>query len=260
MIKKVDSYSVIIPVYNECGNLHPLYKRVCKAMSALTDSFEIIFIDDGSLDRSYEVLKDIASIDGRVKAISFRRNYGQHPAVIAGMSEAAGDFIITMDADMEEPPEETRKLVEKMKYGYDMVAGRRVARKHNIVRRTGSFFANIVIFILTRFRMKDYGCMLRVYKKDLAKELVRHYRRQRLFIPVLTSKITKNIAEVDILHGSRFTGQPKYSYLRLTRGFCSIALRFYPKLSNLLQDIGILKKDSELYTIKEISGKGSEIK
>lgn len=242
--------SVVVPVYNEADNIGPLYRRLAKVMQGLSNDYEIIFVDDGSIDPSFDVLKSLARDFKRLKIISFDKNYGQHPAVIAGFNDARGAFVITLDADLQNPPEEIPKVFDEIKKGYKMVAGRRMHRKDGFMRRSGSFFTNLLIFMLTGVKMGDYGTMLRAFRGDFAKEVARQYEKQRLYIPVLVSKITKDIAEVDIHHDDRFSGTSKYSFTELFKILFFIMLRYFSGFYGFLQDIGLAKGNGKIYKIK----------
>ena len=242
-------YSIVIPVYNESQNLNFLYQRIKNTMLSLSEDYEVIFIDDGSTDDSYGLLKEIAYSDKRI--ISLFCNYGQHPAIIAGFKEARGAFVITLDADLQDIPEEIPRLINKIKAGYKMAAGQRINREENIIRRIGSYIANLIISVLVGKRIRDYACMLRIYSNDLAKKLISEYEKRPLFIPILIHKITKDVAEINVRQGNRLEGRSKYNYSKLTKGFFLTIIRYYPRLSDFLQKIGLDRRPSQLYIIKK---------
>lgn len=243
--------SVVIPVYNEAQNLNELYDRLTKVMKHLKSDYEIIFVDDGSSDKSFSILENIASFDKQVRVISFAKNYGQHPATIAGLDASEGEYVITLDSDLQNPPEEIPKLIRQIKLeNADMVAGRRRLRQDSFFRKFSSSLTNLFLSALTGVRLNDYGTMLRVMKKDLAKQIAEGYKKERLYFPVLASKITRNIREIDIDHHPRAAGESKYSYFKLFKILVSIVLRYPSALNSFLRKIKILKQEEELYSIK----------
>jgi len=258
MEERTSRYSIIIPVYNESQNLNFLYQRIKKTMFPLSEDYEVIFIDDGSTDYSYEILREMSLDDIRIKVISLSCNCGQHPAIIAGFKEARGAFLITLDADLQDIPEEIPRLINKIKEGYKMVAGQRINREENIIRCIGSYIANLIISILVGKRIRDYACMLRIYSNDLAKKLISEYEKQPLFIPILIHKITKDVAEINVRQGNRLEGKSKYNYSKLAKGFFLTIIRYYPRLSDFLQKIGLGRRPSQLYIIKKRIEYGKE--
>lgn len=210
-------YSAVIPVYNESSNITALYERVSAVLQRTSLPYEIIFVDDGSSDSSYELLKGIALSDSAVCVLSFIKNFGQHKAVIAGFLEAEGKYVITMDADLQNPPEEIPKLISKISQGYDMVAGIRKNRKDPFFRRLGSLCINQLIFAITGLKMRDYGSMLRIFKNETAKGLADAFSRTEGYITMLTAKVTRNVAEVEVEHDQRLSGKSRYGLKALFR-------------------------------------------
>ncbi len=210
------SISVVIPVFNEEQSLKELYERLIRVLSAMGRSFEIIFVDDGSRDGSADTLREIAQKDSRVKVVSFCRNFGQHAAVMAGFKYAAGLTVVTLDADLQNPPEEIPKLIKKIDEGFDVAAGNRVERKDSMVRRFPSLLMNLLISKLTGVKLNDYGCMLRAYRKNIVCYLL-EYGEKSVYIPAFTSWLTGNVAEVAVRHEERKHGSSKYNMLRLLR-------------------------------------------
>ena len=158
--------SVIIPVYNEEGNLAPLFKRLCKSMDEIGRPWEVIFINDGSRDASGTLLRDYQKErPDVVRIIDFNGNFGQHTAIIAGFERAKGDVVVTLDADLQNPPEEIGKLIKKIDEGYDVVGAYRKTREDSFFRKYASKLVNFARDKMTNIRMKDQGCMLRAYKK-----------------------------------------------------------------------------------------------
>lgn len=250
-------YSVVIPLYNESQNLKVLHQRLRRAMGLLSDDYDIIFIDDGSTDSSYEVLGEIAFSDRQVKVLSFDKNYGQHPAIIAGFEIAKGKCVITLDSDLQNPPEEIPKVVRKIRQGYDVVAGRRKMRKDTFLRGLSSFFINPFFCVLTGVYLKDYGTNLRVFKLKIAKEIAERYHRERLYIPLLLLKITKNVVEIEVNHAKRYRGESRYNFIELSAIIFRIALRFNSQLCQFFKRLHFVKNNEPLYQIckKIINGK-----
>jgi len=208
--------SVVIPVFNEEENLPELLARLQKALSELGKSYEVILVNDGSRDRSLEILKDASTRDPHLTVIDFNRNYGQHAAVFAGFEEAKGEIIVTLDADLQNPPEEVRKLVQKMEEGYDVVGSVRQKRKDPLFRRVASWLINRVTSWVTGVQLHDYGCMLRAYRHQVVKTLCSS-KEISTFIPVLADLFAGRITEVPVQHAERARGESKYSFIKLVR-------------------------------------------
>ena len=254
VISAILDHSVIIPLYNEGENLRPLYNRIAQVLNCLPGNYEIIFIDDGSTDSSYSILKGIASSDKTVKVISFKKNAGQHKAVVAGILQASGDYLITMDADLQNPPEEIPRLLKKAAEGFDMVSGHRKVRKDKIKRRICSYLTNCVISAITGLRMKDYGSMLRVYKRETARNLAYEFIRSECYITMLIAKVTRSVSEIEVDHDERYAGESKYSFRKLTSAFLRI-FRYYGITNNIL----VKKKGTPLFCIRRKVENGQEI-
>ena len=208
--------SIVIPVYNEEENVPILYEKLKKVLEELPYDYEIIFVDDGSTDRTRERLEEIAKRDKKVKVIEFARNFGQTAAMAAGMDYATGDVIITMDGDLQNDPEDIPRLLEKMKEGYDVVSGWRKNRKDAAVsRKLPSKVANWLIGKLTGVEIHDYGCTLKAYRSDVIKR-VNLYGELHRFIPALASTVTSTdkIVEIPVKHHPRIYGKSKYGISR----------------------------------------------
>ena len=210
--------TVSIPILNERENITLLYGELLGVLESLGRSFEIIFIDDGSTDGSYDELKKIATEDKRVRVLRFRRNFGQTAAMDAGFREARGDVIITMDGDMQNDPADIPRLLEKMEEGdYDIVSGWRKRRKDKfITRRIPSMVANRLISKITSVRLHDYGCTLKAYKRELTAHF-NLYGEMHRFIPAIGRLIGASIAEIEVNHRPRKFGKAKYNLSRVTR-------------------------------------------
>ncbi|WLT31664.1 glycosyltransferase [Geothrix sp. PMB-07] len=212
--------SIVIPIYNEQENIPSLWERLSKVMAeSFTDpdkSWEIVFTDDGSRDRSLAMLVEIAKAEPRVKVVEFNRNYGQHSAIFGAFAEARGQIVVTMDADLQNPPEEIPKLVAKVEEGYDAVGGWRQGRQNNdsFFRTMPSKIVNAITRRTTGVQMHDYGCMLRAYSRDVVNAMLLCKERSS-FIPALANSFAKRIAEVPVAHAERAAGESKYGLWKL---------------------------------------------
>jgi len=209
-------YSVVVPVLNEAPNLEELYHRLTAVMAALDGAYELIFVDDGSRDESFEILGRLHAADGRLRVLRLMRNFGQHPAVTAGFDATRGEIIITLDADLQNPPEEIPKLVAKVAEGWDVATGVREDRKDPVLRRAPSRIVNWMIGKVTGVPLKDYGCMLRAYKRGTI-ELLSQCPEATKFITALVSWLGVSIAEVPVEHAVRKRGRSKYGLGKLMR-------------------------------------------
>ncbi len=206
--------SILVPVFNEEENLPELLERLLKIARGMNKSFEILFIDDGSKDNSVKILKDAISKNTEIKLIRFNRNYGQHNALFAGFAEAQGEMVVTLDADLQNPPEEIPKLLAKMEEGFEVVGGYRQNRQDSIFRKIPTFLVAKMASKFVKVQLKDYGCMLRAYRKELVKEMV-NGGEAATYIPALANSLASSVAEVPVDHHSRTKGKSKYSLLRL---------------------------------------------
>jgi undecaprenyl-phosphate 4-deoxy-4-formamido-L-arabinose transferase len=208
--------SVVIPVYNEADNLPALHQRLSSTLAELQRSSEIWYVDDGSSDASLEILRGIASDDPRVGVVELTRNFGQHAAVLAGFAAAQGDIVVTLDADLQNPPEEIPRLLAKLDEGYEVVGGWREERQDPFYRRAASDLINRVTSLSVGVRMQDYGCMLRAYRRSIVEQIIDCDERSS-FIPALANSLAKNAAEIEVQHSDRWRGESKYSLLKLMR-------------------------------------------
>ena len=209
--------SVIVPLLNEEENIEVLYRELTDQLRELGQEFEIIFVDDGSTDQTFEILSKIQKDDSRVKVISFRKNFGQTAALSAGFDHARGDIIVTLDADLQNDPQDIPKLLEKLNEGYDLVNGWRFDRKDPfLTRRLPSIIANKVISFITRVTLHDYGCTLKAFRKEVTKN-IRLYGEMHRFIPAIASGMGVSICEVKVNHRARKYGKSKYGISRTIR-------------------------------------------
>jgi undecaprenyl-phosphate 4-deoxy-4-formamido-L-arabinose transferase len=225
--------SVVVPVYNEEGNLRPLFDRLYPAMKRIARPFEIIFTDDGSRDRSIEILKELAGLHPEVKVVEFNGNFGQHMAILAAFEKSSGEIIVTLDADLQNPPEEIAKLVAEMEKGHDVVGSIRQKRQDTFFRRTASMLVNIATRKMTGMKMSDYGCMLRAYHRNIIDNINR-CQEASTFIPALAQSFASNPSEVQVAHAERAEGESKYSLYKLIRlnfdlmtGFSVVPLQLF---------------------------------
>jgi glycosyltransferase involved in cell wall biosynthesis len=214
--KRLD-LSFVIPVHNEADNLQALYEEMNDSCSQLAKSYEIIFVDDGSWDESFIVLKKIQKKDSKVKIIRFRKNFGQTAALSAGFDYAKGDIIITSDADSQNDPKDFGLLIRKIEEGHDIVCGWRQKRKDKLLtRRFPSVVANRLISLITRVKLHDYGCTLKAFRKDIVQN-IQLYGELHRFIPAIASSMGISITEVKVSHRSRRFGKSKYGLIRFIK-------------------------------------------
>ncbi|MEW5723954.1 MAG: glycosyltransferase [Thermodesulfobacteriota bacterium] len=208
---------MVIPVYNEAGNIRELARRVIETARTLNRPFEIIFVDDGSRDDSWEVLTSVLEQNqGVVRLVGFNRNYGQHMAVLAGFERVRGEVIVTLDADLQNPPEEIPRLVHKLEEGYDVVAGWREDRRDSALRTFPSWIVNKVASLVVGVSQHDYGCMLRAYSREIVNQ-INECGESSTFIPALANTFARRTVEVRVQHADRAFGRSKYNLFRLLR-------------------------------------------
>ena len=217
----MDPYvSIVIPIYNEEENIATLWERLSGVMTEHfpdpAKSWEVIFTDDGSRDRSLAMLLDVAKAEPRVKVVEFNRNYGQHSAIFGAFAEVKGQIVVTLDADLQNPPEEIPKLVAKVEEGYDVVGGWRQGRQDNdsLLRTMPSKIVNAITRKTTGVVLHDYGCMLRAYSRDVVNAMLLCKERSS-FIPALANSFAKRITEVPVAHAERAAGTSKYGAWKL---------------------------------------------
>jgi glycosyltransferase involved in cell wall biosynthesis len=205
--------SIVVPVHDEEDNVAPLYDALKTALGALGRSYEIIVVDDGSRDDTYQRLVRLAEADDRFRVIKLRRNFGQTAAMAAGFDHAVGDVVIPMDGDLQNDPADIPRLLAKLEEGYDVVSGWRKDRQDNAVRRLPSRMANWLIGRVTGVRLHDYGCTLKAYRADVIAE-TRLYGEMHRFLPALAAQTGARIAEIPVQHHPRVAGRSKYGLRR----------------------------------------------
>jgi undecaprenyl-phosphate 4-deoxy-4-formamido-L-arabinose transferase len=206
--------SLVIPVYNEEANLSHLLERLRPVMQKMGKSYEIIFVDDGSRDNTLSILKSFL-IYPEVRVVELTRNYGQHAAIFSGFSVVRGDIVITLDADLQNPPEEIPNLVKVMEGGdYDVVGTIRKERKDSFFRTFPSRMINMIARKITKVNMSDWGCMLRAYRRNIVERMVTCHEHST-FIPALATYFSKKVTEIEVVHESRYGGESHYSLRKL---------------------------------------------
>ncbi|TKI04656.1 undecaprenyl-phosphate 4-deoxy-4-formamido-L-arabinose transferase [Martelella alba] len=214
-VEPIEKVSVVIPVFNEQESLPALIERTTAACKQLNRAYEIILVDDGSADASVDILTAAAKQpDNGIIAVLLNRNYGQHSAIMAGFIQATGDLIITLDADLQNPPEEIPNLVSVAEEGYDVVGSVRANRQDSWFRKTASRMINGLIQRSTGKAMGDYGCMLRAYRRQVVEAML-HCHERSTFIPILANAFARRTTEISVLHAERAFGDSKYSFLKL---------------------------------------------
>lgn len=207
--------SVVIPVYNEEASLPVLLSRVTAACDQLSQDYEVILIDDGSHDGSTELISEAAAREGsKLVGVLLNRNYGQHAAIMAGFETAKGDLVITLDADLQNPPEEIPRLVEAAMQGYDVVGTMRRNRQDSWFRKTASKLINKSVQKATGVHMSDYGCMLRAYRRHIIDAMLCCQERST-FIPILANSFARRTIELEVGHAERAHGESKYGLMHL---------------------------------------------
>jgi glycosyltransferase involved in cell wall biosynthesis len=206
--------SLFLPVLDEEENLRPMHAKIQSALDALGKTAEVIYVDDGSTDKSLSILKELAAQDGRVRVMSLRRNYGQTAAMSAGIDAAKGDILIPMDADLQNDPADIKRLLDKLDEGYDVVSGWRKNRQDKLVsRKIPSQIANSIISWIGGVHLHDYGCSLKAYRREVIQD-VRLYGEMHRFIPIYASWAGARVTEIPVDHHARTMGKSKYGISR----------------------------------------------
>src|SRR5215211_8271631 len=227
--------SVVVTVYNEARNVEEVYRRTAAALEQAGYEFELLFVDDGSTDGTFVELERIHGWDGRIRAVRLKRNFGQHPAMHAGLSRARGDIVVTMDGDLQNAPEDIPNLVAAVKAGADVASGRRVTRKDSWARTLPSRAINGMLRRFTGVDISDFGCAFNAYRREAVVPLLGSIGKQK-FTKALVLSSGASVAEVDVRHSAR-QGASRYSPFRLTRLALHVLAGFWPQP---IQWIGIV--------------------
>jgi len=219
--------SVVVTLYNEVGSLPELHRRTIEALTELGRSFEIVYVDDGSTDDTFTVLEKLHAADARVRVIRFKRNFGQHPAMHAGLARSRADIIVTMDGDLQNLPEDIAKLVAAIDAGYDVASGRRAARNDSWGRTLPSRLINGMLRRFTHVDISDFGCAFNAYRRSVVTPMLGSIGRQK-FTKALILSGGASVIEVDVGHAAR-KGASRYSPLRLTRLALHVLAGFWPQ-------------------------------
>jgi undecaprenyl-phosphate 4-deoxy-4-formamido-L-arabinose transferase len=204
-------------MYNEEESLSRLFQRIFPVLDGMKRSYEVIFVNDGSRDTTLSLLlQERKRHPGRVLVIDFNGNFGQHMAIMAGFARARGKIVVTLDADLQNPPEEIPRMVRRVDEGHDVVGTVRRERRDSFFRKTASRLVNRLTNRITGLSLQDYGCMLRAYRRDVV-DIINESAETATFIPALAQKFATNPIEIDVAHSERETGQSKYSLFRLMR-------------------------------------------
>ncbi len=212
--------SVVVPAYNEQESIPMLYLELKKVLSKYKD-YEIIFVDDGSTDKSAEVMEGVNKKDSRVKVIQLRKNFGKAVALMEGFKSTTGDIIITMDADLQDNPAEIPRFIDKINEGYDLVNGWKYQRKDPLMKRFFSKIFNFLASKATHVRIHDFNCGFKAYRKEVVKYL-NIYGELHRYIPALVYSEGFKVCEIKVKHQARKFGKSKYGSIRILRGFLDL--------------------------------------
>jgi len=238
--------SIVIPAYNEEESLHPLFESLYPVMTKMERPFEIIFINDGSKDSTLGILYDFYKSYSEVRVIDLNGNFGQHMAIMAGFENVRGDKIITLDADMQNPPEEIPNIIAKMDEGHDLVGTYRAKRQDPLFRKLASKAVNRITNRIAGLNIRDYGCMLRGYSRRII-DIINISRESTTFIPALGQKFSANPIEIPVSHREREMGTSKYGIFQLIRlnfdlmtSFSIVPLQFVTMAGMLISGLSFL--------------------
>jgi undecaprenyl-phosphate 4-deoxy-4-formamido-L-arabinose transferase len=227
--------SIVIPVLNEERTIEPLYDGIVEAVDGAGMAAEVIFVDDGSTDGTFDILSRLHDRDDRVRVVSFKRNFGQHPAMHAGIARARGEIVVTMDGDLQNPPEDLPKLIEAVEAGSDVASGRRAVRRDSWGRTLPSRLINGMLRRFTGVAISDFGCAFNAYRRDAVEPVLGAIGKQK-FTKALVLSTGASVVEVDVGHAAR-AGASRYSPLRLVSTALAVLAGFWPQP---IQWIGLL--------------------
>jgi glycosyltransferase involved in cell wall biosynthesis len=227
-MEKMSMLSVIVPVYNEVNNLGALHGKLLEVLNGLRDPSEVIYVDDGSTDGSFDVLREFAAQDAKVKVIRLAKNFGQTLSIQAGVNHSKGDILIFIDADLQNDPADIPKLLRTMAEGFDMVSGWRKHRKDPLFhKRIPSYIGNRLISLLFGIKLHDLGCTLKAYKRDVIMNIKLYGEMHRL-LPLHVAMRGASLAEVEVSHNPRGAGKTHYGWSRILKVFLDlITIRFF---------------------------------
>ncbi len=243
--------SIVVPVYNEAANLESLWARLKPVLNGMQRPWEAVFVDDGSRDESLGILCGIAAAEeGRVCVVELARNFGQHSAILAGFQQSRGDIVVTLDADLQNPPEEIPRLIAAIDDGNDVVGGWREDRHDRPFRRLASRLHNRLTSLIVGVPMHDYGCMLRAYRRHIVDTVV-DCDEKAAFVPALANTFAKRVAEIPVQHHARAGGESKYNLFGLAKLSLNLITGFslIPIQALSLTGIGIFVLDALLAAI-----------
>ncbi len=237
--------SVVVPVFEEAENIPSLHERLAAALREMGRSYEIVYVDDGSHDDSLRLLLSVAESDPRVSVVELTRNFGQHAAILAGFAQTRGEIVVTLDADLQNPPEDIGKLVAAIDEGNDVAGGVRVDRRDSFARTIPSLVINRIISGSTGTQLRDYGCMLRAYRREIVEDICR-YGEKATFIPALANLFAHRVKEIPVGHAERAAGRSKYNVRKLFHlafdlmtAFSLLPIRLVTILGGLIAALGM---------------------
>jgi undecaprenyl-phosphate 4-deoxy-4-formamido-L-arabinose transferase len=240
-----ESVAIVIPVYNEAANLPALWARLRPILSDARWEWEVVFVDDGSTDDSLETLREYSREDPRIRVVELARNFGQHSALLAGFRTSSSDIVVTLDADLQNPPEEIPRLLDVIAEGNDVVGGWREDRQDRRYRRLASQMHNRITSAIVGVPMHDYGCMLRAYRRHIVDTVVA-CDEKAAFVPALANSFAKRVSEIRVAHAERNDGESKYNLFRLAHLSLNLITGFsnFPIQAMSLAAIGIFLVDA----------------
>jgi undecaprenyl-phosphate 4-deoxy-4-formamido-L-arabinose transferase len=232
--------SIVVPVFNESANLPTLWSRLKPVLDGLDRPWETVFVDDGSRDDSLGILREIAAREeGRVRVVELARNFGQHSAILAGFKQSRGEMVVTLDADLQNPPEEIPKLIAAIDEGNDVVGGWREERHDQAYRKYASRLHNRLTSLIVGVPMHDYGCMLRAYRRHIVDTVI-DCDEKAAFVPALANTFAKRVAEIPVGHDDRASGKSKYNLFGLAKLSLNLITGFSLIPIQMLSMAGIL--------------------
>ncbi len=213
--------SIVIPLFNEEESLNPLTNEIRKALKQIDISFEVVFVDDGSTDGSLKIIKDVCRQDRRFRYVSFRKNYGKSAALQTGFRNVTGDVVVTMDADLQDDPNEIPNLIKKLGEGFDLVSGWKKKRHDPFIKKQSSKFFNFVTRLMSGIKLHDFNCGLKAYRREVT-DNIRVYGELHRYMPVLADWEGYSVSEIVVTHHQRRYGKTKFGISRFFKGFIDL--------------------------------------